>query len=259
MSSWVARTFGRPFARLRLRRQLRRAGAESDEARDLTALTSRLTDGLHGLDAGRKGAIAREVGFKPAHVQRQRRVALAGAFAVCLITVLLSQAANPGSTLYAVKRGTEEVRARVQPGFDREDLVERRKQELAALKRANADDTAIDRAKDELKKAKDRSGKSDDSSGKGRGGSGSDSKGSDDSGNDVSDDKGGVDVDNSRPESGGSGSNKDEGDDVLERIDGDSSGNNSGGSGSSGGRSTGSDGRGSSGDDDSSGSGSGTD
>lgn len=185
-----------------LKSQLKKAGAQPAELDELAAVTRQLEDAVPRLEHNRKDDIARQIGFKPVHVKRQRAVALSGAFAVFVIVVLLAQLARPGTPLYAVKRGTEEVRIKVQPGYQ-EDVVERRKTELDELKRQKAEDAAIEQAKEDLDRAKDEYEHYEDNSGKGSG----DSSGGDDSGGDNS--RSGSSGDSRDNDSSGSGSGRD--------------------------------------------------
>jgi len=79
-------------------------------------------------------------------------VSLGSAFAVFLVMVFAAQFALPGSPLYGIKRGTEYIRALIQPSY-KEDLVEVRKQELDTLEKEQAPENLIDKAVTEYEKA----------------------------------------------------------------------------------------------------------
>ena len=86
-------------------------------------------------------------------------VSLGSAFAVFLVLVVAAQFALPGSPLYGIKRGTEYVRALIQPTY-KENLVEVRKQELETLEKEQASETLIEEAATEYEKAYEKSDRS---------------------------------------------------------------------------------------------------
>lgn len=112
-----------------LKRQLERQGASTKDATELAGVSDELKDVIPNLDPKAKKQIAQEIGFKPVRVSNSFRWATGGAFVSLLALVVVAQSAQPGSVLYALKRGTEEVRVIVQPGFDEEDLKQRRQDE----------------------------------------------------------------------------------------------------------------------------------
>lgn len=77
---------------------------------------------------------------------------LAGSMAVFLVLLISAQYAVPGSPLYWLKQGSEEVRAFIQPGF-KEKIIDIRKQELDKLESLNASPDAIKQAEDAYQKA----------------------------------------------------------------------------------------------------------
>ena len=112
-----------------LKRQLKQQGASAKDVKDLAGVSSELKDAAPNLDPKVKKQIAEKIGFKPVRVSNGFRWATGGAFASLLTLVIVAQSAQPGSVLYALKRGTEEVRVIIQPGFDEEDLKQRRQDE----------------------------------------------------------------------------------------------------------------------------------
>lgn len=77
---------------------------------------------------------------------------MGSAFAVFLVLVIVAQTALPGSPLYGIKRGTEYIRALIQPSY-KEDIVETRKEELKILEQEAAPQMLIDEAASEYEKA----------------------------------------------------------------------------------------------------------
>lgn len=115
--------------KLFLKLQLRRQGVPKEEVDDLSTVAKQLETSVPRLTGEAKARIAKEVGFRPLRINHLLRYSTAGAFATLLILVFVAQSAQPGSVLYALKRGTEEVRVIVQPGFDRDDVQQRREDE----------------------------------------------------------------------------------------------------------------------------------
>ncbi len=141
-----------------LKWQLRRSGAKTEEAKELVKIASQLKDTVPHLDRQAKKAIAHDVGFK-AH-RTSNRLRYATAFGLSLLLVVLTviaQSAQPGSLLYALKRGSEEVRVIVQPGFDEDDLEKRRRDEQRRIEdaREDAQKEAEDAAEDRQKALED--------------------------------------------------------------------------------------------------------
>lgn len=138
---------------IRLNRQLRKAGATRQEARELSAITSDLRSSVPHLDASVKHQIAQDIGLRQRSAYAKPRFALAGALAVIVMLSVAAQFAQPGSPLYALKRATEEVRVILQPSF-KDELQHRRQDEQRKI--------------DEQQKIEDtRSNGSDDKSGSG--------------------------------------------------------------------------------------------
>lgn len=79
-------------------------------------------------------------------------VSLGSAFAVLLVLVVAAQFAVPGSPLYGIKRGTEYIRALIQPSY-KDSLINVRKQELEKLEKEQAPEALIEGAATEYKKA----------------------------------------------------------------------------------------------------------
>ncbi len=112
-----------------LRWQLRRQGTSPKEADSLAKLAQALSVSLPELHPETKKQIAEDLGFKPRYPIIKPKFAIAGTAAAFVVLVVISQSAQPGSTLYALKRGSEQVRTVVQPGFNQEDLDKRREDE----------------------------------------------------------------------------------------------------------------------------------
>lgn len=178
------------------------AQAKTDrEAEDLERFARALaTADLPHLPKESKRAIAEEIGFaRPPLWRRPLTLSLSGSFVVVLILTIIAQSAQPGSVLYALKRGSERARVLVDPDFER-TIIERRKDEVKRLKDADASKEQVEQAKNALDQAKDshddkgdddgvkpdKSGHGSDSSG-----SSSDSGSSDDKSDSTPDDKSG--------------------------------------------------------------------
>lgn len=112
-----------------LKRQLRKQATDTEETQALADIATQLTGAAPNLSNDAKAHIAADIGFKPRATQHVWRYATGGAFMALLILVFVAQSAQPGSVLYALKRGSEEVRVLVQPGFTREDVQRRREEE----------------------------------------------------------------------------------------------------------------------------------
>lgn len=66
--------------------------------------------------------------------------------------VFLSQSALPGSWLYGIKRGSEQLRTIVQPGYS-ETLIDKRADEIDQLIETEAEPAQLEQAKQEYEKA----------------------------------------------------------------------------------------------------------
>lgn len=146
-----------------LKRQFKQAGSSKTEADSLSKLADNISNVLPSLDPQIKQEIAQQIGFKPVRNIPKLRLGLAGATAVFAILIVSAQSALPGSVLYALKRGSEEIRVIVQPGFNQDDLNKRREDEQDKL-RQKADDSSNG-------ETEDRSGKSSNDDIEGRSGS----------------------------------------------------------------------------------------
>jgi len=140
---------------IRLNRQLRKAGATRQEARQLSAITSDLRDAVPHLDASVKHQIAQDIGLRQRPIYAKPRFAVAGAFAAIVILSIAAQFAQPGSPLYALKRATEEVRVIIQPSFKAE-VQQRRHDEQQKIE---------DNQNDGINRGEDNSGSGSSSSG----------------------------------------------------------------------------------------------
>lgn len=119
-----------------IKKQLVDQGESAKDAKELADVAQKLHGAYPQLSTEAKKQIAHDIGFTQAKTTTSFRFATAGAFAVLLVLVLFAQSAQPGSVLYALKRGSEEVRLVLQPGFDDDDIQQRRDDES---KRADED------------------------------------------------------------------------------------------------------------------------
>lgn len=143
--------------KLKLKRELRQIGASPSEAADLARLAGQLGGvKLRGLSAGTRDEIARIPGKRVHYFHIPARYAMGGALAAVIVLVGVAQTAKPGSALYNVKRGTEEVRAIVQPGYV-DTLVEERKTEVEQLKQEQATPEKVEKAERDYEKTRERS------------------------------------------------------------------------------------------------------
>ncbi len=206
-----------------LKRQLKSQGASAKDAKALSGVAKNVSKAeLPGLSPEAKKRIAAEIGIEssPLGFFTVPRLAIGGALAIFALLIGFSQAALPGSPLYSLKRGTEEVRLLLQPGFNQQDVEDRRSDEQRRLgnTQSSTDDSIDDNEDDDSDSAEDthKSGtqssedhdsnesedSSDDSSGRNSGSSGT--SGSSDSSSESDDDSGSGSNSGS---SGGSGSN----------------------------------------------------
>ena len=139
---------------IRLNRQLRKAGATRQEARELSAITSDLRNSVPHLDASVKQQIAQQIGLRQRPIYAKPRFAVAGALAAIVILSIAAQFAQPGSPLYALKRATEEVRVIIQPSFKAE-IQQRRHDEQ---KKIDEQQKIEDNQNDGINKGEDNSG-----------------------------------------------------------------------------------------------------
>lgn len=145
------------FARYRLKRELRQAGATE---RELTGLLATFS----ALDATTQPRLSNETRKRIEAISGGRRKwpvittwAMSGSFAVFVALVISAQFAEPSSALYGLRRSTEDIRALVQPSY-RDELVEIRREELEKLEAEHATPAIIDQAADAYRKAIDHSG-----------------------------------------------------------------------------------------------------
>ncbi len=182
--------------------QLKRNGMPDSQFRDLNAVAHQLKPLDVHLSREAKDAIAEQIGFKPVHVKTRRRMEMAGAFTILLFLTVAAQFANPGSPLYALKRGTQNVRAIVQPSY-KQELEQEREQE-------REENRTEERANDDRQRGDDDSrgsnGDSDSDSS-----DGSDSNSRDESGDDDSSSGNHRRGDDSRKSDDSSGSDNDSG------------------------------------------------
>lgn len=98
-------------------------GASAAEAKRMAHVAKAVGKDAPALSAEAKKRIAEDIGFSARKPIVTPRLAFASAFALLIVLVVVAQAAKPGQVLYSVKRGTEHVRAIVQPGYNLPDPV----------------------------------------------------------------------------------------------------------------------------------------
>lgn len=139
------------MSKRKLRKDLRKTGATPSEASQL-ADVAKLLGGIktRGLDSEAKKRLAPN----PEVTKRSHtwQFAVAGTFAMACLLLFVAQSALPGSWLYGIKRGTENARGLVQPGY-KENLVEEREDEVQQLKLKKADPAVLEEAKKNYQKA----------------------------------------------------------------------------------------------------------
>lgn len=148
---------------LKLRAELHEQASRPEIADDLAELAAKMSaSDVPHLSKRAKKAIASHIGIARQPLWRRPSVlALSGSFAAIVLLVVIAQSAQPGSVLYALKRGTENARATVDPGF-KKSIVDRREKEVDDLKKANADDSRLHHAEKELETARERAGEGSD-------------------------------------------------------------------------------------------------
>ncbi len=132
------------MSKMSLRKELRSVGAgehEADQLADMAKLLGNIK--TRGLSSETKKRLAPSV--EATKKPRTWQWALAGSFATACLLLLIAQSALPGSWLYRVKRGTEEARAAIQPGY-KEILVEKREDEVEKLMLKKADPAVLEQA-----------------------------------------------------------------------------------------------------------------
>lgn len=133
---------------IRLNRQLRKAGATRQEARELSGMTNDLRDSVPHLDVSIKRHIGQQIGLRQTPHYARPRFALAGAFAALIILSIAAQFAQPGSPLYALKRATQEVRVILQPSFKDELQHQREDEQRKADEQQRIEDTRSNGSED---------------------------------------------------------------------------------------------------------------
>lgn len=122
----------------KLVKELRLAGAVAEELTGLSDVADILQRvSPPGLTAAARQRIDNRLPValddeKPRKRWLMPAMASAGAFAILLVTVFATQSALPGSPLYALKRGMEELRVKVDPGYANQ-IQQNRKQESQEL------------------------------------------------------------------------------------------------------------------------------
>lgn len=113
--------------KLLLKLQLRTTGANAAEADAMARIAAAIGSDVPGLSGAAKQRIADEIGFSTKKTLiTAPRLVFASIAIIFVALLLLAQSAKPGQILYGLKRGSEQVRVIVQPGFNQTDLQERR-------------------------------------------------------------------------------------------------------------------------------------
>lgn len=139
-----------------LRKELRAVGAGSREAEQLADVAQLLgsikTRGMSA-ETKKRLAPAPEAAKKP---RTWIAWSAGGAFATACLLLIVAQSALPGSWLYPVKRTTEEARAAVQSDY-KDNLVEKREDEVERLKLKKADPAVLEEAEKSYKNSVEQS------------------------------------------------------------------------------------------------------
>lgn len=140
----------------KLRKELREVDTNSHEIAELLHVAKAIGNiKVRGLPDDVRDEIARIPGKRTRYVHVPARYAFVGAFAVVVMLVGVAQSTQPGSPLYKVKRGTESVRAFVQPSYV-ETMTEERKTEVEQLKHEQAAPEKIEKAERDYQQTKQR-------------------------------------------------------------------------------------------------------
>jgi hypothetical protein len=107
------------------------------------------------LSRKQKKAMLQSILPKRSLFARLHPVPMSFALVLLLISSSLIAVSQPGNPLYAVKRGIEDVRSKVQPSYD-EKLLKRRDEEINNLKKNGGDEDALQTAESEKKEIEDR-------------------------------------------------------------------------------------------------------
>lgn len=179
---------------IRLWWQLKRSGTSRADRAAMMAVAKKLQHDNTHLSRHAKDAIAEQIGFKPVHVRFHHRLQTAGAAVAFVAVIIVAQFAHPGSPLYALKRGTQHVRAIIQPSYKHELEQEQEQQEKETEQHQSQERTEGSHKESTEQKSGDdhsgTSGSSDDSHGGTSGTSGSNSGSSHDGSNSGSDSSG---------------------------------------------------------------------
>ena len=114
------------------------------------------------LSRKQKKAMLQSILPKQSILARLHPVAMSFAFVLLLVSSSLIAVSQPGNPLYALKRGIEDVRSKVQPSYD-EKLLKRRDDEIENIKKNGGDEDALKTAEDEKKEIENRVKSRDDS------------------------------------------------------------------------------------------------
>ena len=121
--------------------QLKKSGMHPDEYRELDAVARQLKLQDVHLSREAKDDIAEQIGFKPVHIKLRHHVQFASGFALFALLVVAAQFSHSGSPLYALKRGTQNVRAVVQPSYKQELEQERAEEEQVETENDSGDNS----------------------------------------------------------------------------------------------------------------------
>lgn len=131
--------------KMSLKKDLRKVGAGEREAEQLADVADLLSSvKTRGLSKDAKKRLAPDE-----KAAKAPKIWLAwgagGAFATACLLLIIAQSALPGSWLYPIKRTTEEARAALQPGY-KDNLVEKREEEVQQLKLQKVDPAVLEEA-----------------------------------------------------------------------------------------------------------------
>lgn len=135
----------------KLEKDLRSLGVNANESEQLSILAGALRkSNLPKLSKETKSQISSIPGKRwQLHIYTFAAGGVAAAF---VGLVFLSQSALPGSWLYGIKRGSEQLRTVVQPGYS-ETLIDKRAEEIDQLIETEAEPAQLEQAKQEYQRA----------------------------------------------------------------------------------------------------------
>ncbi len=107
------------------------------------------------LSRKQKKAMLHSIVPKQSLFTRMHPATMSFALILLLISSTLIAVSQPGNPLYAIKRGIEDVRSKVQPSYD-DKLLKRRDAEIDNIKKSGGDEDALKTAEDEKQEIEDR-------------------------------------------------------------------------------------------------------